>query len=85
MSILCGKLKIPRIDKSVRSGFLLTNCRIMVNTKLFRLIQPIRQCKSSRKNNAKYSMVAYSSVSSQNEYREAELLTDDMLPEIKVS
>ena len=37
LSIWCGRLLIPWISKSVRSGFLSTNCHQVVKTRLFRL------------------------------------------------
>ena len=43
-----GRLKIPWVDKSVASVFLLINCHIMVKTRLFRHILD-RQYKSSTK------------------------------------
>ena len=43
----CGRLKIPWVGKCVGSGFLSTNCRLMVKTRQFRLIHD-RQHKSSR-------------------------------------
>ena len=47
MSIWCGRLNIPWVGKSVGSGFLSTNCRLMVKTRLFRFILD-RPYKSSR-------------------------------------
>ena len=46
MSIWCGRLKIRWVGKHVGLGFLLTNCHLMVKTRLFRLILD-RQYKSS--------------------------------------
>ena len=49
MSMWCERLKIPWAGKSVGSGFLLTNCCLMVKTRLFRLIHD-RQYKIFMKN-----------------------------------
>ena len=49
ISRLCGVggLKIPWVSKSVGSGFLLTNCQLMVKIRLFRLFHD-RQYKKEK-------------------------------------